>query len=808
MARRARIVQVVVASALVGLSGAAGATTYVPFFSAATDDASHQAFDPATGSLRVNSSFFGQQDLVYNTETSTPANGMPFGSGKVGALTWWSGGLTMQVSAVDAAQQSAFGVGTVTLQTSPAIDASASPFQQRLVMYDGNVVTTMGGNRTITLVGVPGSEVLGIHVVDSRVGVTSATIDVSLWDVSAITNTGDVPSLTPWQTVTTYADSTGVGLSRGQADTNGFGYSLVASVEGATFATSTVSAQDVRITITSPPSSYTVWIAASGRIDHAGDSLTAAKAAVSGAVATTYATAGPAAARWWHSFWGRSVLQYTGGNDQDYLQAAYYLAQYDIAIGASAAYPFHFVNGVERSSADTTFWSNGYWHYNERAVYDWALAANHPEITQNFLNLYSSNMAAMETFTASHWGMSGLWVPEVTGWDGNAHVTTGSNYVSHILSSGAEVALRMYDYYLYTGNASYLSSTVYPFLRDVATFYSNWATVVGGHYRIVGANALETYWLVCDPVTDIAAIKAIFPLAISVSTSLGVDSGPRATWANMLANLDPLPSCASCADTGSTGGTGRYAAYLIDVANGCNSATIQNVQDLASEVIWPWSLTGIGASDYSIALATYNNEPFPVNWIWNTSAIKAARLGLGDTWLSRIENRLQQDQNFPQGMATMTSSNGMFETLGIEASTLQEALLQSHGGVVRVFPAMPTDSALVTAFSLAARGGFVVTSERTAAGTIKYVGVLSNLGNSISLANPWGTATTVRDKSSGAVVITSSSASTLTWSTTAAHVYIAEPDAAPFSGYTAGAFVTGSQNQAKRTATWGSTLGI
>jgi len=39
-----------------------------------------------------------------------------------------------------------------------------------------------------------------------------------------------VSRYTTWRTVSTYADSTGIGLSRGQADPNNFGYTLAATV--------------------------------------------------------------------------------------------------------------------------------------------------------------------------------------------------------------------------------------------------------------------------------------------------------------------------------------------------------------------------------------------------------------------------------------------------------------------------------------------------------------------------------------------------------------------------------------------------
>ena len=53
--------------------------------------------------------------------------------------------------------------------------------------------------------------------------------------------------------LTTYADASGAGLSRGQTDANNFGYTLAATVEGAAFTTPAVNGQKVRLNITPHP---------------------------------------------------------------------------------------------------------------------------------------------------------------------------------------------------------------------------------------------------------------------------------------------------------------------------------------------------------------------------------------------------------------------------------------------------------------------------------------------------------------------------------------------------------------------------
>src|SRR5690349_12208560 len=83
----------------------------------------------------------GRLDVVYNRPNTNPAYGLTVGNGRTGAMAWQANGLTMQVSNVDASQQTAFGAGLVNLNTSPAMESSYSTYQQRLSLYDGTLTT-------------------------------------------------------------------------------------------------------------------------------------------------------------------------------------------------------------------------------------------------------------------------------------------------------------------------------------------------------------------------------------------------------------------------------------------------------------------------------------------------------------------------------------------------------------------------------------------------------------------------------------------------------------------------------------------
>jgi hypothetical protein len=75
------------------------------------------------------------------------------------------------------------------------------------------------------------------------------------------------------------------------------------------------------------------------------------------------------------------------------------------------------------------------------------------------------------------------------------------------------------------------------------------------------------------------------------------------------------------------------------------------------------------------------------------------------------------------------------EPQSIYGAAVNEMLLQSNEGKIRVFPAVPDNWA--TSFTLLARGAFVVSSEIGKDGTIPGVFVESQKGNVCRIVNPW-----------------------------------------------------------------------
>ena len=75
-----------------------------------------------------------------------------------------------------------------------------------------------------------------------------------------------------------------------------------------------------------------------------------------------------------------------------------------------------------------------------------------------------------------------------------------------------------------------------------------------------------------------------------------------------------------------------------------------------------------------------------------------------------------------------------FEAVPIVSTALNEMLLQSHEGFIRLFPALP--DAWAGSFKLAAEGGFIINTQ-VAHGTTEWVGIESSRGGVCKMVTPW-----------------------------------------------------------------------
>ncbi|MGE5530525.1 MAG: glycosyl hydrolase family 95 catalytic domain-containing protein, partial [Bacteroidota bacterium] len=329
--------------------------------------------------------------------------------------------------------------------------------------------------------------------------------------------------------------------------------------------------------------------------------------------------------------------------------------------------------------------------------------------------------------------------------------------------------------YEYTGDEQWLREYAYPLLKGSLDFYLSYAKKgADGKYHLDPADAQESYWLVKDPAQDLAALRWGLPLAIRLSEKLKVDAQMRPRWQDLLDNLAPFPVDAE--------------RNMIREADLTPTDERHNSENVADYAIYPFGVFGVGKPDWQLARSTFDNRPVQgMGNGWEPAAIAAARLGLGEEASKLLLAHVQMNMRGSAAMwyspTTTVYPNGQpdvpyYDTSGTDAQTLQEMLLQSQDGIIRLAPAWP--ERWQAQYRLHARGGFVVTAD-VDQGQVRYALIESQRGGECVLANPWKGRALV---TCGGKVVLSADKTELRFATIEGKTYRLEPAAMPLAKLT------------------------
>ena len=182
-----------------------------------------------------------------------------------------------------------------------------------------------------------------------------------------------------------------------------------------------------------------------------------------------------------------------------------------------------------------------------------------------------------------------------------------------------------------------------------------------------------------------------------------------------------------------------------------SKGNVFNYENVDCEPIWPWGVVGLDspAADQARACETFfrrKHNEWGYGNAWDWSALMAARLGLSNEVVKILGQYVRNVQQFPSGFpgtpgnspkswgGQIGDSPGL-DAAGVLARTVPEMQMHSYGGVIRVFPAWP--KGWQSEFTLAAEGGFLVSSRVTTNGEIPEIRIRSQFGGACTVVNPW-----------------------------------------------------------------------
>ncbi|MEV4626884.1 discoidin domain-containing protein [Micromonospora sp. NPDC049523] len=638
----------------------------------------------------------------------------------------------------------------------------AGPFLEEQNILTGEVNTSM------TIGGVPVSMKTWTAANDNIVvtqiqslGSTATQLRAQTWSGSqdakpGFTNTAGVTGNTTWANRTTPSGSRWVSRAALATRLVGTGPVGTPTVSGAT-ATQVFNLQ--------PGQTIQLVTGVAGGGQNPADPAPAARGLVDGQTAASLGTLHNQHLDWWKQYWLRS---YVDLNDE-VLERFYYGSQYLLGSSSRAGKTAPGLYGIWATTDYPMFNGDMHLNYNFMANFYGTYSSNRADLALPYTDLLLAyvpearrraqqdlrrvNPTYVDSRFPSGGVPSGLLFPVGIAPFG---ATADDNYHQQVANS-LFAASQFIAYYDYTQDRNFLSGKAYPFLKEVAAFFTHYLEYDAAtqRYRLY-AGPHEGTWS-RNPSPDIGLLKYLFSALVEASVTLGLDAGDRATWTQI---RDRLPATPTTTYNGQT----VFALADPGTITGPDTRNIRPGDNTVNlEFIHPGEVLGINspAADRQIAINTLNAMN---SWGQDNSFPKvftqAARVGYpAQSLIDQLRNQISTKM-----VANLRIRDGVH---GLEKAGATEAvnnlLLQSDGGVLRLFPVWPTnrDASFV---KLREKDALVVSSAFQA-GRVSYVDITSEAGRTVRLQHPWPGQTIVVNQVGGGTVSHTVSGNVITFAT-------------------------------------------
>jgi hypothetical protein len=697
-----------------------------------------------------------RSDIFVGQPNIRPLQAMPLGNGRLGVAVWAADGLTLQLNRIDTLP-GRLSPGQIVIQGLKPMIADRG-FRGRLDLFNGEWRQS-GAGVSVHVVVDPQLDRVVVDVTGADPNIEQ-TVLLKLW-----------PPRSPTAVVT----ATEVGLAEHWTDdalpgASGLPFGSLAGIRvvARDIASRKVDDRTVGTTFHAMPDGHYRVVIASPPFNGHQDPTSLLRATLDPTVDVD------AAHRWWHDFWARVALIEASSPDghAEYFETLRSLFLFYSAAQSRGAIPGSQagIGDLFSSAQDSHFWdAAAFWEWNLRMQVAANLGAGVPDLNEPYFALYRNNLEAIHRWTrAKMGGRAGICVPETMRFNG-----AGVEYESpglrpfplithscdlgwpavanaRTLSTGAEVGLWVWETYLKTGDARFLR-TNYPLMAEAARFLLAYQKPgADGLLHTSPSNAHETQADVQDPTTDLAAIRALYPATIAAARVLARDRDLAAKLTTALAKTPELPlmdapSMAPDLAPKTAHATGQAMNPAPSAADGSAqiigpsynpTAPLLNAENIGLEPVWPYSLISPDSPLFATAVRTYEHRRFRDLATWSYDSIQAARLGLGAEMALRLDSLTQLYQLYPNGMAEMMGNSGEFyiEQMGIVSVALAEALVQDHGDVIRIGPAIPPDWTIIGTVYVRGNARITVTAVE---GKVIAFHLAAASTHTFRVANPW-----------------------------------------------------------------------
>ena len=176
------------------------------------------------------------------------------------------------------------------------------------------------------------------------------------------------------------------------------------------------------------------------------------------------------------------------------------------------------------------------------------------------------------------------------------------------------------------------------------------------------------------PVTNIAAMRALFPAVAEAATLLKVDSDLVSTLRSAAAQLPEFPFVRASDRSTLVSSAAAFDDTIIAESYD-PAAPIHNIENPALEPVWPYALIGDDGPMHEIAVRTFMARRNQNEADWSFDPIQAARLGLAGQVKSSLRALTTRYQLYPSGLAKFFGDEFYVEQIGVLTAALHESLV-------------------------------------------------------------------------------------------------------------------------------------
>lgn len=671
-------------------------------------------------------------DVVWNEPGRSSADSMPIGNGDIALNVWTeqNGDIVFYIGKTDAWSENPKGttglakVGKVRLSTVPAMFAGTNGFSQALRLYDGQMVIKGAGGELRLWVDA-NAPVIHAEIKGSKPSVLTASLDPYRASVSSAVTNGATNNLSQFMQPTLeelkpdhHAEGLKDRLAWCHFDgvTNGLGKPTTPEVVNWGFG-ALVQGRDMKASgtgtlVSTATADHEVAVTvASGKASSDRDWIENVLHASTAPFPASDEKQWQAHATWWHAFWGRSYIFVEGTPEAGKVTQGYVLQRFKTACAGRGAWPVKFngslfvidwpavsfgkdkVTGVETIrpvTADYRAWGGQYWFQNTRAMYWPRLKAGDYDIMQPLFRMYLGEIRNNEATVRQLYNHEGSYVAETSPHWGalpNLVGKTNGAYTDFYFTPVLELSTIMLDYYDHTQDKAFARETLLPFANSGLTFFANhFPRDKEGKLLFSPDNAIEMYWMVTNPLPDIAGLHYVLSRLKQLPDDLTTPE-MRKSWADLEAILPPLPM-------GDKQGKKMIFPYAPELNGTVKPHNFENPELYAVYPFRLYGLSELGKADLQVARDTYEARTQKGLHCWGQDPMDCAYLGLTDEARKLVVHDLtNQDkrQKFPAFWDKGHDYAPDEDIAGNGEQTLQLMLMQTEGKKILLLPAWPKE---------------------------------------------------------------------------------------------------------------------